>query len=202
MKRLAISVVLAACVARHQGPPVKPMVEQLDGNTLSFTPTELDLERFATQCGVADPSFQDSDLYDFSILGRTIVFGQYRTMITIDFHRTIALASDHPVNLDAFGVIGYKVDTQGNKSDPEYGQGGLIPDTGYGDSSFEWFQGTDATELDSQALSNVTVRFDALPNFDGDAGVLTLRMVFADGGVYHVRLQAPLVTASSGCPAG
>jgi hypothetical protein len=200
MKRLAISVILGACVTHH--PPVVPQAESVADNTVAFTPTEIDLERFATQCGVSNPIFQDSDLYDFSILGHTIVQGQYRTVITITFHRTIELGNDLPVQLDAFGVIGYQIDSQGNETHPEYGQGGPLPDPRNTDSSFGWSQGTDATELDSQALTNVTVRFDALPQADGDAADLTLRMVFADGRVYHVKLQAPLVTDAGGCPAG
>ncbi len=192
MNRLAILVVLAACTEH------KP-IDNLPDSTLPFSPTTVTLQRFATQCGVPHPIFQDSDLYNLTVLGKAVPQGEHRTMIAVEFHRTLPLASELPVMLGAFGEVAYSIDPQGNKTNIVYGQGGTLP---MSDNSFEWSQGTDASELDAQPLSVVSVRIDQLPLADGDLGTLTVRMQFTDGSVYDAEISAALFTGLSGCPAG
>ncbi len=101
--------------------------------------------------------------------------------------------------LGAFGVQGYSIDSQGNRTNIVYGQDGALPMT---DNSFGWSQGTDSTELDAQPLSDASVWIDQLPHADGDIGTLTVRMTFMDGGVYDAEFSVALFTGLSGCRAG
>ncbi|HUJ60488.1 MAG TPA: hypothetical protein VLX92_18430 [Kofleriaceae bacterium] len=189
MKRFAlVPSLLAACTGGG-------LIENRPDSTLPFHPTEVTLERFAAQCGVAHPIFQDADLYDVSLLG---VVEDPRTMIDVSFHPTLPYDQALPVDLQAFGVISTSVGPGSNMTEI-FGQTGALP---LDDNSFEWSQGADPGELDASALSSVTFTIGAMPYADGADGEFTVRLEFADGGVYDVTVRPALDTGLSGCPAG
>jgi hypothetical protein len=189
-KHLLLALTVAACT-HGTG------LENQPDATRTFSPATITLQRYATECGVQDPAFEDSDLYSMTLLG-SAAGDQHPTMLQVTFHRTLPLNQALAVDLLPFGVVSSTIDSNGTETD-FFGQDGTLPLT---DNSFTWSQGTNAAEVDDQPISEATVTFEGMPAGEGDAGALTIRMVFSDGGIYDTQVSAALFTGLEGCPAG
>jgi hypothetical protein len=195
MNRLAIAIVfLAACVSPGPG------AQSLPDATRSFKPASIELLRYPAMCGVQDPPFDDADLYTLRLVGSSTATTR-PTEIDVSFHRTLSAGQDLPIALQMFGIVSSAVDPQGNTIDVFYGQLGNLP--GVDNNTFEWKQGTDASEVDDQPLTAASFQIHHMPSNEGDTGSFTIRIVFADGGVYDATITAPLLAqAFHGCPVG
>jgi hypothetical protein len=190
MRNLAFAFALTGCTATG------PVDNQSDA-TRTLADATVMLLRYPGTCNSATPQFGDADLYAMSVSGSAAVTP---TTIEISFHPTLPVAQALPVSLDAFGVLSYSTDANGNMIDVVYGQQGTLPLST--DNTFEWEQGADASAVDDQAITTATVTIDEMPGADDATGALTVRMVFADGGLFDARVSAPIDETFSGCPAG
>jgi hypothetical protein len=188
---LLLAPLLVACATTS--PPSQPQPD----STLLFTPSEIDLERFAAQCGVPDPAFQTADLYSLSLLGSDET---PRSVVSFSFHSDLPKGTAIPVKLAPFGIQSESIGSDGSAFDVSYGQSGTMP--GEADNGFSWSQGANTSELDSNSLTSVTLTVIAQPEQDKGEGTYTVRMVFSDGGIFDVVVGAALFTDASGCPAG
>jgi hypothetical protein len=190
MRSLAFVLVLTGCTADGPVDNQSDATRTIDGATVT-------LERYPAQCGVQMPPFDDGDLYSLVVSGSSSATVA-PPVIEVSFHPTLPVGQALTVALDPFGVLSYATDANGNMIDIVYGQQGTLPLST--DNWFEWDQGSDATAVDSQPIANATVMFDAMPGADNASATLTIRMVFADGGIYDAQVSAPVDETS--CPAG
>ncbi len=172
-----------------------PVENQADA-TRTLNGATVTLLRYPGVCG-QPPQFGDGDLYALTVSGSAAMTPP---MIEISFHPTLPVAQALPVDLDPFGVLSYSTDANGNMIDVVFGQQGTLPLSA--DNTFEWEQGADASAVDDQPISSATVSIDAMPGADNATGVLTVRMVFSDGGIFDARASAAIDETFSGCPAG
>ena len=192
MKALAFVLVLIGCTANGPVDNQSDATRTLDGATVT-------LQRYPAQCGVQMPPFDAADLYSLVVSGPSSATVA-PPIIEVTFHPTLPVAQALTVDLDAFGVLSYATDANGNMIDIVYGQQGTLPLST--DNMFEWEQGTNANAVDSQPITSATVTFDAMPGADNSSATLTIRMVFADGGIYDAQASAPIDESFSGCPVG
>jgi hypothetical protein len=188
-------VASAACAVACSGSAApQPPVVVNDGSTLTFTPTELLVNRYPTVCGVANPPYGAGDLFSMGAIG--VGAGDPSagplTAIDLSFHTPLAPQFTSALVLSA--------------ATPEQAAGGPYRSQSAttGDSSltfsFQW--GTNAAEIDPNTLRLVDVTILAIPGRDGDP--LTVRFVlqFADGKTLDETFSAPASTVSSSCGAG
>jgi hypothetical protein len=190
IRALAFALVLTGCIDHA------PLENQSDA-TRTLADATVTLLRYPQICDDQTPQFADGDLYSLAISGSAAVTP---SMIAISFHPTLPVAQALPVDLDPFGVLSYSTDANGNMIDVVYGQEGTLPLSA--DNMFEWQQGADASAVDDQPISTASVSIDSMPGADNAIGTLTVRMVFADGGIFDTRANAAIDETFSGCPAG
>jgi hypothetical protein len=193
MTRIAFaSLFVVGCTSSSTPIGITPQPD----NTLSFPLGSISANRYSAMCGVANPPFQDSDLYSLSLVGADL--GVPRTVIEVSFHPTIPHASDLAVTLGAFGILGYEIGPDGSMQHIQYGQQGPFA-TASDDTSFTWGQGADASQVDATPLDSATLRLDGLEGNDFSLGI-DLR--FHDSGVLDIDVGAKAFAGESGCPAG
>ncbi|HEY1549860.1 MAG TPA: hypothetical protein VGG28_18655 [Kofleriaceae bacterium] len=145
------------------------------------------------------PPFDDADLYSLTVSGPSSAIVA-PAIVQISFHPTLPVGSALPVDLQPFGVLSYATDANGNMIDVMYGQQGALPLSA--DNMFEWEQGSNPNTVDDQPITSATVEFDAMPGADNASATLTIRMVFADGGIFDTQVSAPIDESFVGCPVG
>ena len=192
MKSLAFVLVLAGCTATGPVDDQSDATRTIDGATVT-------LERYPAQCGVQMPPFDNADLYSIVVSGSSSATVA-PPVIEVSFHPTLPVGQALTVALDPFGVLSSATDANGNMIDIVYGQQGTLPLSA--DNWFEWDQGSVASAVDSQPLTSATVTFDAMPGADDASATLTIRMVFADGGIYDAQVSALIDPSFDGCPVG
>ena len=198
MKLVAIAAFLLAVVACAHP---KPEIDKLPDSTASFTPAEIDFERFVSNCGASDPqsipAFGAGQLYSLGLYGA----GFPKTVLEVSFHSGIALGQGIAVTLMPWGETGSSTDASGTTI-VMYGQAGTLATTSDSGTSFEWQQGANAAEVDAAQLASATISVDAMPAHEGDVGKLEFDIVFQDGGVLDLLVVQPVTSSVSGCPAG
>ena len=161
------------------------------GSTLSFTPSEVDAERYPSGCGVVNPPYTDADLFSLDIVGAKTK-APY-TLLSFSLLRTVTVGS--PYTLSPMPVSG----TPGSLSD----EGTQSADSSDGalQVSFSW--GAELAEIDPNPLTAVTVTVEAFPAKDGQPLTVHCILSFSDAQTLDMTFSAPMPPAgSSGCPAG
>lgn len=143
-----------------------------------------------------NPPFTDTDVFGLVIVGAGS-FPTGATAIDLMMPREIPLDQKLSFALAPFGVQASTTDASGQTVE-RFGQSGQIP---VEELSFEWLQGADPSEIDSKALTSVTVDFATFPRKDGEPLDAQMVMTFADGGLFDFSTHAPLASAWEGCPA-
>jgi hypothetical protein len=160
------------------------------GSTLSFTASEVDASRFASQCGITGvPPYTDADLFSLFAMGKDET---PRTLINVAVHRSVAVGSAYPIVLSPPGL-----NTGPNGSNQ--GQGGSSAD---GVVEFQMLWGANAAEIDANPFQSVTVTVDAFPPQDGDPLTVHCVMQFTDGKTLDITFSADTTQSFSGCAAG
>ena len=172
-----------------------PAFNDMPDNTLTFTPSEYTFQLFESVC-TSGPFAGSSSTHSLDLVGD--LSDTPRSLIAFAWDSALPEGEALPVSLQPFGVVAMSTDANGNVTDT-YGQGGTLPGSG---NTFSWSQGSNPNELDASALNSVAFTIDQMPNGNGDDGVFVIRMLFQNGGLYDVRVAAPLMTSVSGCPAG
>ena len=178
MKRLLL--VLAACTSPK-------MIDTLPDDTLAFTPAKVTFNRQPINCGPTTAPFSADDTMSLQLSGAADSQG-LATTISVVFHSTLPVGQALPVNLGELMSVG-----------PSLGQSGTLP---LANNEFTWIQGPDPNEVDAQALTDVSIRIDQMPAAEGELGVLTIRMAFADGGIYDVEIGSAIKTPPVFCGGG
>jgi hypothetical protein len=188
--------VLGACQTRVTTTPTGS-IEMAADSTLHFSPTKVTFTRFASACGVTNPPFTDADVFSLVIVGAGS-FPAGATAIELTTSLKVPLDQKLSFMLGPFGLQGSTTDASGHTFD-RFGQSGQIPAD---QLSFQWMQGADPSEIDSMALSSVTVDFAAFPSKDGEPLDAQMAMTFVDGGLLDFSTHSTVVSALEGCPAG
>jgi len=176
--RSSALVILAACSTSPQA------VELLSDTNRPFAPAQVTLSR-SPPAPACDPSvpYGTDDLFTLDIVG--VPDTRAQTLIAVMFHPGLPIGESLPVNIapmtSSFGT-------------PR--QDGRLPLVA---NYFFWLQGENPDDIDSQALDDVEVRIDDLPDKEGETGAITVRMEFIDGGIYDVQVHVPALTVMP-CP--
>lgn len=190
MKSLAVCALIAslvACSAKQgdSGPPPSSGPFVLNpGSTLAFSPSGVWAYRFAYPCGVADPPYDNRDIFGLQAGGDPDAgfFIYMPPTVTVGIAYAIELGAPSP--------------------DPPASQGGQYGTSADGTVQFDYHWGVTASQVDASALDSATVTVEAFPAEDGDA--LTVRVVlhFVDGGLLDATGSADTPRMFYSCPAG
>jgi hypothetical protein len=182
MRTLASALLLTLVGCGHS-PSMEGTATPAPGSTLSFTASSVTFVRLsANTCGVMNPPFTDADTYSLAVLV-TGPHGGIASQIDLQTLRTVPIGQDLPLALMGDSV----------------GQTGTA---NVSDLNFIWLVESPPSTVDPTALTAATVRFDAFPQKDGDQVQLGMQLQFQDGGALDFDVQAPLLSRSTGCPAG
>jgi hypothetical protein len=182
-------MVLTACGATSGGPSPPSVVNP--GSTVSFSPSEVDAQRFAGTCLVGGvPPYSDADLFAMYAVGAQDPVP--RTLIEVVTKRAVAVGSPYALVVSsAYVATGSAGATQAQSASSADGLVQL---------SFGW--GANAAEIDPSPLDAVTVTIDAFPAQDGAALTVHCVFHFTDGQTLDITFSADTVPPPSGCPAG
>lgn len=159
-------------------------------STVMWTPDNIELQRYPSTCGIANPPFNDQDLFGLSVYDARGPVGTPQTAIYISFMPTDVVNHDYPISLSPVGEVPNQ-------------QGGITADnttsSTNGDVNFSYQQGQEASTPGALPLAEVIVRFDALPHANGDLLIALAEITFNDASIlsFTARPTLPSVKFNS-----
>jgi hypothetical protein len=158
-----------------------------EGSSLTWAPDQISLQRISDRCGIADPPFDDGDLYQLLLHEVREPAGTRQTTVSITFVRIDAIGKDYDISFP-------------EPDDVPVQQDGIVGGSETTPPSVDLDFAAGQEMIAPLPLQGATVRFCALPRADGDQAVVSTHIRFHDGAVlaFTARPKLPPV-ASNRC---
>ena len=190
----ALFAAVVGCGGSTAGSPGAPYVVN-PGADRSITPSSVDVERFASMCGVNNPPFTDQDVFSLDVIGVKTPTPPYGA-IFFSCSRNVKVGEPIALSLGA-----YQTNPPSGPGEASWAQQAMSSPT---DSAlrvaFDW--GSNRNEVDPNPLDAATVTVLAFPAKDGDPLTVRFQFHFTDNRKLDETFSGPLYTGFSGCPAG
>ena len=209
---LALTSLLVACggsttTTTPPNPEPAPGPVTPNGGDLQFTPSKIDVHRYAATCGTSNPPIQPTDSLSMDIVGDTTKGAPYPMMAV--HLRSLGAAVGTPI---ALALSPWKPLTGPVVQQEDAGSGvpltiidtnDELAQTADNDVQFRFERGIDQTTLDANAYDAATLTIEALPQNDGDPFTVRIQLHFTDGHTFDATYSGPVPPVGANpCAAG
>jgi hypothetical protein len=176
----AFALAVVGCGGSTAASPAAPPYVVNPGGDLSLVRLMVDVQRFPSMCGVANPPFTDQDHFSLDVLGEN-------TAISFTCSRNVTVGVPIVLTLAAPSIASSAQQTASSPAD----------------STLQvTFDGGYESEVDPNPLDAATVTVLAFPAKDGDPLTVRFQFHFTDNRKLDETFSGPLYTGFSGCVAG
>jgi hypothetical protein len=155
------------------------------GDTIGFSPSSVDVNRYPSICGVMNPPFTAGDLFSMDVIGST----EAAPYDSLDAGFTLPAP---PIGTPI--VLNVSPPNPAGSTPSQYASNDGI--------TFSYTQGKGPGEIDLGAFDSVVVTLLAMPTAAGEPMTMRFQVHFIDGKVLDETFSGTLYSSYLGCGAG